>query len=196
MMIHSAARVRTRKTGSLPARRGSQRNVRGCVMSDLSLLISSLIYNPLTGEFIRTASRNRPDMVGKRADSFTQHGYRVLCVCGVRYYAHRVAWLFVYGEWPDHIDHINGIGTDNRIVNLRSCSQAENVRNQRISIKNKSGCKNVSWHTKSQKWMVTVTIAKKQQYFGLFEDIDDAKNMARQAVMLVHGQFGNHALKE
>ena len=34
---------------------------------------------------------------------------------GTLHLAHKVVWLYVYGFWPDYIDHINGDNKDNRI---------------------------------------------------------------------------------
>ena len=57
------------------------------------------------------------------------HGYKVGMMFGSCVKAHRVIWALVYGEWPDHIDHIDGDTTNNRIDNLRNVSRAENARN-------------------------------------------------------------------
>jgi len=48
------------------------------------------------------------------------------------YAVHRIIWALYHGELPDitlQIDHINGIGYDNRIENLRLCTNTENRNN-------------------------------------------------------------------
>ena len=53
-----------------------------------------------------------------------------------------------------HTDHINGDGLDNHRANLRVCSHAENMRNSRKRVNNKSGFKGVSWNKAKGKWKV------------------------------------------
>jgi hypothetical protein len=58
-------------------------------------------------------------------------GYVYIMVRGRMYAAHRLAWLYVHGEFPkDEIDHINRIRGDNRICNLREATHKENCRNR------------------------------------------------------------------
>lgn len=79
-------------------------------------------------------------VAGKPAGRLNQNGYIVITLsCRGRYhklFAHRVIWALKHGDWPKQvIDHINHIRTDNRIVNLRDVSPAENMRNRSNSKK-------------------------------------------------------------
>ena len=70
--------------------------------------------------------------------------YYQVQINGKRIYAHRVAWLLHYGEWPaDEIDHINGDCKDNRICNLRNVTHRENQRNMKIGKNNTTGVQGV-----------------------------------------------------
>ena len=80
-------------------------------------LKSLFTYAPLTGRFSsRANSRNRA--VGYRS----QYGYLMVSINRKQYRAHRLAWLYVYGVWPnDEVDHINGNKEDNRIGIYVTC---------------------------------------------------------------------------
>lgn len=94
-----------------------------------------LHYDPETGIFIWRVNRARRQTAGKVAGSFASQGYWIIGVEGINYKAHRLAWLYVYGEWPkDQIDHLNGIKDDNRISNLRDVDNVINSHNKRIAM--------------------------------------------------------------
>lgn len=108
--------------------------------------------------------------------SKTSKGYAVGNADKVKYYAHRVAWLMVYGEWPSgQIDHINGVRDDNRIKNLRDVAHHDNQRNMKRSVRNKSGVVGVHFNKRLNKWQATIRENGKSKYLGIFETIDDAK---------------------
>ena len=67
---------------------------------------------------------------GQAASCDNGGGYRRLSLAGKSFYAHRIIWKLQTGEEPKVIDHLNGDRSDNRIENLRGCSQADNCRNQ------------------------------------------------------------------
>lgn len=86
------------------------------------------------------------------------------------YKAHRLAWLYIYGEWPsDQIDHINHIRTDNRIKNLRDASSYENSKNQSIPKNNTSGVLGVGWNKLGRKWRSNISVNGKRLHLGCFD---------------------------
>jgi hypothetical protein len=102
-------------------------------------------------------------------------GYLRITVLGKSYYAHRLAWFYVYGVWADEIDHINGIRSDNRINNLRNVNRQTNAQYRHGPQKNnKNKVLGVSLHKASNKWQAHICIAKEKKYLGLFDDINEA----------------------
>lgn len=92
-----------------------------------------LDYEPETGVFrwLSDAANGRTKK-GTVAGSLSRSGYRRIKLNRSRYQAHRLAWLYVYGEWPsDEIDHINALRDDNRIENLRIASRSQNRANSK-----------------------------------------------------------------
>jgi len=111
-----------------------------------------LEYDPETGVFIWKTGRGSVK-AGSVAGSKEANGYVRIRCDGGRYMAHRLAWLYVHGEFPpEEIDHINGVRDDNRLRNLRCVSRTENTRNQRLSNRNTSGITGVHWDKKAGKW--------------------------------------------
>lgn len=90
-----------------------------------------LHYDPETGVFTWRVRRGMA-VAGSVAGNLNRNGYVNIFVDGRQYKAHRLAWLFVYGEFPSaDIDHINGVRNDNRIFNLRDVTTSVNMMNQR-----------------------------------------------------------------
>jgi hypothetical protein len=88
-------------------------------------------YDPETGHFTRIRqTRHKP--AGTRITYIMPNGYERIMVGSHKYPAHRLAWLYMAGEWPTmEIDHINGRPGDNRWCNLRHISRSMNQQNQR-----------------------------------------------------------------
>lgn len=160
-------------------------------------LRSSVNYDPATGVFTRLVG-GRNTKVGDVAGSINpSNGYNYIRVMGTRFSAHRLAWLYVHGDWPSgEVDHINGVRHDNRILNLRDVDKSLNMRNQRYGhIGSASGYLGVrkSSHTKG-KWLAEITAHKKRHHLGVF-DTPEAAHMAYiSAKRHLHGpQFDLHS---
>jgi hypothetical protein len=90
-----------------------------------------LTYNPDTGIFTWKVKHLKKCILNKNAGTLKKAGYITISIKKRLYLAHRLAWLYVYGEWPkNHIDHINGVRDDNRIENLRDVTQRQNCQNK------------------------------------------------------------------
>lgn len=127
---------------------------------------------------------------GKEAKARSNHGYIRFSLLGVNLLAHRVAWTIHYGQWPETLDHINGIRTDNRISNLRLASVAENNRNLTLRTTSTSGTIGVSLF-RGVKWRAYITDNGKQISLGCFMTIEEAQS-ARKAAEVALGFHPNH----
>ena len=109
------------------------------------------------------------------ADASNGALYRRIQLDGRKYKAHRLAWLYLFGEWPKgQIDHINRNSLDNRIANLRDVSQSENQHNRPEQANNTSGVKGVHWHKQKMRWQAAIRINGKLIHLGLFGTKEEA----------------------
>lgn len=141
-----------------------------------------LSYDENTGVFVWKISAGRVKH-GTIAGKSAKCCHARVHIDGNDYWAHRLAWLYVYGAWPaNEIDHINGVRSDNRIANLRDVSRSMNQQNQRRpqSDNKTSSYLGVSWRTRSSRWRATITIGGKQKDIGLF-DTEEAAHEAYKA---------------
>lgn len=139
------------------------------------LLREILRYDPATGIFIWLVSPAHRAPAGSVAGSLKETGYRRISYRGHFYYAHRLAWLYVFGEPARlNIDHINGERDDNRIGNLRAVTHSQNIGNSRLSRANTSGFKGVGWDKARGKWAARIKVNYKFIHLGRFNNIKDA----------------------
>lgn len=119
---------------------------------------------------------------GKKAGFIdNSDGYHKIAILGNRIASHRLAWLYMTGEWPINIDHINGDRADNRWINLRNVSKVENNKNKRRSVNNSSGTTGVSWNSAMKKWHSQISHLGKRKHLGFFEDLEEAVNARKEA---------------
>ena len=134
-----------------------------------------LDYNPETGVFVWKQKLNRRMVVGSKAGTVNSNGYVQIAIDGKKHLAHRLAWLYTYGCWPNkEIDHINRIKTDNRIANLRDVSRAENEWNSGKQVNNTSGYPGVYWDKRRKKWHTRIKVYGKNVHLGLFDTLEAA----------------------
>jgi hypothetical protein len=117
-------------------------------------------------------------------------GYWHVGVDGDEYKAHRLAWLFVHGEWPaGRLDHENGDTADNRIANLRPVTHSQNIANSRLRRDSTSGFKGVSFYTSAGKWGANINKDGRRHYLGLFNTPEEAHAAYCEAACELHGEF-------
>lgn len=157
-------------------------------------LVDLLHYDPETGHFTRKKSTAIGMKAGDRAHSIDSHGYVRFGVKGRNYRAHRLAWLYMTGEWPkEQIDHINCVRSDNRWANLRAATRTENLRNQKTRSGNKSGFKGVSFNAMANKWVACIRVKRKTIFLGYFESAQAAHEAYQADAVKRFGEFARVA---
>jgi len=153
-------------------------------------LKENLDYDPGDGIF-RWRNSGYGKFAGQAAGTVTVNGYRIIGIGQGKYYAHRLAWLYVHGEFPEKIDHINHDRQDNRIENLRSVNVRANAMNAALRKDNTSGHVGVEWLEANKKWRARVCLHGKTKHLGLFDTKEKAVN-ARVSASKRYGFHENH----
>jgi len=161
-----------------------------CALIEYDPESGRLFWKNRSTEFFRGADRSstwNTRFAGKEITSKNCNGYIQLCIFAKRYLAHRISWFIVHGEWPDCIDHINGVRTDNRLINLRSVTNTENLKNACIQKNNTTGVRGVSFHSTRGVWIASIG----SKCIGRFKTLEAAA-LARKAAEAAHGYHPNH----
>ena len=142
---------------------------------ELKLLLR---YDPETGYFfwlIKPAKQIAKGAIAGRGNRKNKYGYHRVRIFSVLYRQHQLAWLYVHGVWPEEdIDHINGNGLDNRIVNLRSVSHKENGKNCKLSKNSTTGINGVSFAKNCDKYYAYIDVDGERESLGYFAEKLDA----------------------
>lgn len=144
-------------------------------------------YDPLTGKFTRLKPWGSK-LVGSSIGGVSPAGYWQVSIDGKTYTAQRLAWLYVYDEWPEGaIDHINQIKTDNRIENLRVINYSLNAHNTNLRLANNSGVKGVSLRSlrkgrrPNKPWVASIMVNCKRKHLGTFFTLEEAAKARAKA---------------
>lgn len=127
-----------------------------------------LLYDKATGVFTWLKKPSRGRLAGNRAGC-KKDNYRRIKLLGKWYYEHRLAWMYVTGEWPDpEVDHLNGHGTDNRWDNLREATSLINKQNRHCARKDSSSGLIGAMPNKNG-WMARIKVNGKNHHLGTFQ---------------------------
>lgn len=125
--------------------------------------------------------------VGNLAGNLDRYGYLRTCIDGKDYRVHRLIWLYLYGELPVYIDHINGDRMDNRPENLRVCTKQENTFNKVSNVGSTSKYKGVDLYR--GKWRSRYSLNNKQHHIGLYDTEVEAAKAYDQVTKPIHKSF-------
>lgn len=158
---------------------------------------SILDYDPKTGIFRWKYRNNAPQAVNTRwagmvAGRKASNGYWDISINYKRYQSHRLAWLYMTGEWPkEEIDHKDLGKANNKWQNLRQATHGENSRNVRKKINNTSGYKGVRLFSlrNYRAYQARITVNGKVFYLGYFNSAEKAYVAYCKAAKKYHGNF-------
>jgi hypothetical protein len=147
-----------------------------------------LRYEPETGKFFWLKGNNQR-LAGDEAGSVENKGYVRIKIDGMKILAHRLAWLWMSGEWPfSRIDHKNMIRTDNRWINLRLADDSKNMANKHVHKNNFLGVKGVRLH-ECGKYVARISVKGTAIYLGIFDTITAAQAAYEIAAKEFYGEF-------
>jgi hypothetical protein len=155
----------------------------------ISELRKRVSYDPSDGQFTWLSHRCS-NFIGSPAGWWGKNGYRIIQIGELKLLAHRVAWTMQTGAWPKiQIDHIDGDPKNNRFINLRPATQAQNLRNKCIQSNCKSGVQGVVWREEREKWMAYINVNGRFRHLGYFDDLGEATEARRNGALKYHGVF-------
>ena len=147
-------------------------------------LRSCFLYDENTGIFLRIQKTGKLKIAG----SVNSVGYRSIGFKSKDFLAHRLAWLYVYGELPScDIDHIDENKTNNAISNLRLATRSENMQNVAKANKNNAqGFRGVYLNKRTGRYMAAIWVNGKSKHLGYFDTIGQALEARKLGEVLHH----------
>jgi hypothetical protein len=168
------------------------------MMLTQAYLKSVLNYDPETGIFTwaeRPVTHQRMKIwnkrfAGKIAGGKNKKGYIEIGLLGRLFKAHRLAWLYMTGEWPKgQGDHENRNRSDNRWGNLRDATHGQNRANSRPN----SGRSLKGAYESKKGWDAAITTGGKRKHLGTFDCPAAAHFAYVVAADKCHGKFARAA---
>ena len=145
-----------------------------------------LTYDKDTGVLTNRIKRNSRARAGDVAGHLNNVGYLNIWLDGSCYLAHRLAWLYVTGEWPTMIDHKDRNRSNNAWNNLRSCSGSQNCANKKTM--SRYGYKGVC-RTGANSWQAQLKSKGRRYVIGGFSTPQEAHEAYMNLAVKVYGEF-------
>lgn len=150
-----------------------------------------LHYDPITGLFTWKVDRSGAVKIGSIAGGPHNKGYWNIRVGDKKYLAHRLAWFWMTGEWPEEqIDHKDCNRRNNTWVNLREATRSQNAKNTTKYKNNKSGFKGVCFSKQSENYIAQIQLNGRTKFLGHFNTAEEAAEAYKIAVTWYHREFG------
>lgn len=139
-----------------------------------------LDYNPVTGLFtwkLKTHPKSNK-LVGLPAGCNHNKGYAMITILKKRYYAHRLAWLYMTGSWPEGvIDHRDRNTSNNVFSNLYVVSVSGNGHNMKPTPDPNHPVRGI--RKRGNNWSARIRVRGQDYYLGSFGCYKDAAEAVR-----------------
>ena len=156
-------------------------------MVDIELARSLLSYDAESGLFHWKVDRGGRTKAGAIAGSADSKGYIQIRLGEKMVLAHRLAWAFVFGDWPaGHLDHKDRNPKNNAVENLRLCTRVQNHQNTGVRADSTSGVTGVSWVKRNKKWLAYINHDGRRHRLGLYESKESAIAARLEAKRSLH----------
>lgn len=149
-----------------------------------------LNYDPETGMFTWRVPRKGTGGVGSVAGRVNPgNGYIDICVDYRRYLGHRLAWLYMTGEWPTNdVDHKDRVRTNNAWSNLRAATRAQNLANAGRRRGVRTPYKGIQKAGKTS-WQAVISVCGVRRCLGTYPTAEQAAEAYKRAAVLFNGEF-------
>jgi hypothetical protein len=148
---------------------------------DVNVVRALYRYDEETGILYKVGRSRYIGSAHKKTSNDDAKEYLRTMFMGKFVYVHRMIWVYMTGEQPDVIDHIDGNSLNNKWCNLRNVTQAVNMKNQKIHVTNTSGSSGVTYRKDSDKWRARIMVNGTMKNLGTFKDKQAAIDARREA---------------
>lgn len=156
---------------------------------DQATLKERVIYDPETGVFTWAKTYSNKAIKGRRAGSLRPIGYYQIRLFDRLYMTSHLAVLYMTGEMPKFVDHVDRDPTNDRWINLRVCTRSQNQCNRPKQVNNTSGFKGVSMDVRRGCWRAQIKHHRRNNYLGDFDSPEEAAVAYAHAARELHGDF-------
>lgn len=146
-------------------------------------------YDPDAGTFTWLKARHRGRWPANRPAGYVRGGYLAIKLRQVKVLAHRLAWVYMTGEWPEAlVDHWDNDKLNNRWGNLRLATPSQNAMNS-IGKRGAARLKGASWDTTNEQWRASICIDGFQQNLGSYATEREAHEVYKAEAVKQFGEW-------